>query len=805
MRLGLLLASFALLSTTNAAEITPPARDRFAQANAQEIPDFQRHVSPLLSRLGCNGRACHGSFQGQGGFQLSLFGYDFAADHQALMADSPSVGATRVNLAQPAESLILQKPTLAMDHEGGERFSKDGWEYRLLVRWIEAGARRTSQEQPLLHLEADPPELTFAAPGEHQALRIIARWEDGTAEDVTCLCRFQTNDDALAEVSPEGHVTAVGRGDSHIIVFYDNGVLAIPVLIPVTDKSGVRYPLATSRTRVDEFIVAKLRTLGVAPSELCTDAEFLRRASLDITGTLPVSAEVEAFLKDVSTDKRERKIDELLDRPTYAAWWANRFCDYTGCNPMRQDGGQQTAVQWYMWMYARLRENTPYDDLAARIILATGREPGQSYEEYAREMSSYYRDQNPADFSQRRTMPHYWTRQTVAKPQEKALAFAHSFLGIRLQCAECHKHPFDRWTQNDFREFCNLFSGVQYGVRSDAQNAFQQLVNASGAKMNSGGMSMEMMAMAEDGRTIPWRELFVTPRATPLKRVLQHDLPGDTTDASTIEERSQQLDPRKPLMDWLRQADNPYFARVLVNRVWAGYFHRGLIEPTDDLNLANPASNEPLLDYLVRGFIKHKYDLKWLHREIATSDAYQRSWRPNETNAQDRRNYSRFIPRRLPAEVLYDALKQATAAEGNEEHVRLDLTTRAIGHLSMRMAGTYTMHVFGKPTRATNCDCERTNAPSLLQSIFMQNDPLVSMRLEESPWLAEIGATEVATPPVEVASLVRAAYLRTVSRPPTDEEATRASAHVNSASSVAEGMGDLIWALFNSKEFLLNH
>jgi hypothetical protein len=799
MRYGLLIVGVLLALPLGAAEVSLPVNERFASAEVRETPDFQRHVSPLLSRLGCNGRACHGSFQGQGGFQLSLFGYDFAVDHQALLASSQNLGRPRVDRSRPTESLILQKPTLSIDHEGGEIFAKTGWEYRLLSRWIEAGAKRGSREQRLLRLEADPPELTFAKPGEGRQLRIVARWEDGTIEDVTCLCRFQTNDDGLATVSPAGHVSAVGRGDSHVIVFYDNGVLAIPVLIPVTDRVGGNYPVVATPTRVDELIVAKLRTLGIVPAELCTDAEFLRRSSLDITGTLPTASEVEAFLADPSTDKRQRKIDELLDRPGYAAWWANRFCDYTGCNATRQDGGQQTAVQWYMWIFARLRENTPYDEMAARIVLATGREPGQSYGDYAREMSSYYREIAPADFSQRRTMPHFWTRQTVTKPQEKALSFAHSFLGIRLQCAECHKHPFDRWTQSDFREFSNLFSAVQYGVRSDAQGEFQQLIQASGAKMQNGGMSMEMMAMAEDGRAIPWRELFVSPRSTPLTRVLQHDLPADEPGTPAA------YDPRQPLMDWLRQSDNPYFARVLVNRVWAGYFHRGLIEPTDDLNPANPASNEPLLDYLVRGFLKHEFDLKWLHREITSSDAYQRSWRPNETNTLDRRNYSRFVPRRLPAEVLYDALKQATVADSEQDKVRTDLATRAIGHLSMRMSGTYTMHVFGKPMRATNCDCERTNTPSLLQAIFMQNDPLVSMRLSESGWLAEIAAQGEGSKPVDTANLIRTTYLRTVCRPPTAEEIARAQTHVAEASSTAEGIGDLVWALFNSKEFLLNH
>jgi hypothetical protein len=259
-------------------------------------------------------------------------------------------------------------------------------------------------------------------------------------------------------------------------------------------------------------------------------------------------------------------------------------------------------------------------------------------------------------------------------------------------------------------------------------------------------------------------------------------------------------DARQTLMAWLRRADNPYFARVLVNRVWAGYFHRGIVEPTDDLNPANPAGNEGLLDYLASGFVKHAYDLKWLHREIARSDTYQRSWRPNATNEQDRRNFSRAIPRRLPAEVFYDALKQVAAGQSQQEQVRSDLSRRAIGHLSMRMAGTYAMHVFGKPERATNCDCERSSSPSLLQAIFTQNDPLVHMRLSEG-WLAEIASA----PSVENEVVARSAYLRALSRPPTRPESERACQHLAQAASHAEGLRDLLWALVNTKEFMLNH
>ncbi len=790
MRLASGLLIIICAAQAAAGDVVPPADQRFASDESPAAPDFQRHVVPLLGRLGCNGRACHGSFQGRGGFRLSLFGYDFQADHTALVTSQGDEGRPRIDLAAPAHSLILQKPTLAIDHEGGQRLKVGSWEYRLLQAWIAAGAKRDAAEHRLVKLRAEPEQLAFSKPGEAAELRIIAHWADGAQEDVTCLTRFQTNDDALASVTPAGRVLALGVGDSHVVAFYDNGVLAVPVLVPVSEQTGDRYPSVAAPTRIDELVVAKLRTLGIVPSERCSDAEFLRRASLDITGTLPLPAEVECFLADSAPGKRKRLIDALLERPAYAAWWANKFCDYTGCSPNQQsEAGQQLAVQWYMWIYARLRENVHYDELVRRIVLATSRRPGQSYAEYAAEMSSYLRERDPADFSQRDSMPHYWTRRTLAKPEDKALAVAHSFLGIRLQCAQCHKHPYDRWTQQDFQDFSRLFAAIKYEVPPQSKEAYQQLVKSLGGKAGNGGVNGEMLAMAEEGRTIPWRELHVAGGGGKPASILQEDVAG-------IESGG---DPRTVLMAWLARPENPYFARVLVNRVWAGYFHRGIIEPTDDLNPANPAVNEALLDYLARGLVEHDYDLAWLHREIANSDTYQRSWRPNQTNRLDRRNFSRAIPRRMPAEVFYDALKQVAAADDELAEVQTDLSRRAIGHLSMRMAGTYAMHVFGKPERAANCDCERTSSPTLLQSIFVQNDPLVQMRLSEEGWLIE------AAPQADPDGVIRSAYLRTLSRPPDTAELARARDHLAQAAAPADGLRDLVWALVNTKEFILNH
>lgn len=788
-----LLATTVLLGD----DVTPPASGRFLNADASEEPDFQRHVVPLLGRLGCNGRACHGSFQGRGGFRLSLFGYDFKMDHAGLTDQATSGSGSRIDRQAPGNSLILQKPSLAVDHEGGQRFEPDTWEHHLLKRWVESGARGVVRPLELERLDIEPKEIVFDNDAQPQRLRVVAVWKDGSREDVTCLCRFRTNDDSIVVVDRDGQLRSTGRGDTHVIAFYDNGVAAVPVMRAVSDVS--LDPGARPSTRVDALVEQKLHKLRISPSEVCTDAEFLRRVSIDLTGTLPTPSEVTDFLADESSDKRRRKIEELLDRPAYAAWWANKLCDFTGCNPTQQaELGQETSVQWYVWVFARLRENMPYDELIERIVLARGRDEGQSYDDYAAEVSAYFRDDSPADFAQRETMPHYWSRRTFSKPEDKALGFAHSFLGIRLQCAQCHKHPFAPWTQRDFQQFTAFFNNVQFGVTPEADGRYRQLAKQVGLNVrNKQGSPVrkDMLKHAQAGRTLPWRELYIAARSGATKLELLR--------SGTIELKPGD-DPRAPIMRWMRGPDNPWFARAFVNRVWAGYFNVGIIEPPDDLTPANPPSNPALLDWLTTTFIESGYDMKELHRQIVSSDTYQRSWRPNQTNRDDRRNFSRAIPRRIPAEVVYDGIKQAVAASDKQDEVRSDLSRRAIGHLSMRLAGTYAMHVFGKPERAVNCDCERVNQPTLLQSVFLQNDPLVEQRLESSGWAEEVAASESAGEARDLTEIIRLTWLRTVSREPTVAEVARARKHFAQTESLAEGTRDLLWALLNTKEFVLN-
>ena len=860
----LIILFLLLASPVRADDVVPgtirPASEQFAQRDTQVVPDFQRHVVPLLGRLGCNSAKCHGSFQGQGGFRLSLFGFDFQSDHSALQANASSDEGGRLKVNDPEGSLIVLKPTRQTDHEGGKRFEIGSWEHHLLLRWIESGARGAASEgdsqspqnevetdgiaffreavqpifedhcyechgfnsrkgnlsvasrhgllaggdsgpamkpgkpqasllmtaigysgeklqmppsgkladekiaalrkwiemgapwpdghdaapgetnQVLVDLHHEPKEILFREAGQSQQVRIIAEWEDGTREDVTGLARFQTNNDAVVRVSRDGLATATGEGDTHLIAFYDNGVAAIPVLRPY---AGVRSRVASAdvgkpvdANPIDTFINAKLDKLGLTPSERCTDAEFLRRVSIDMTATLPTPEEVLEFLGDKSADKRVRKIDELLKRPAYAAWWTNKLCDFTGCNPQsissllevaREDGYVKASL-WYDWIYERVEQNEPYDRLVAGIMLA---------------------DPSGRDNS----MPYFWTRQSLKEPKDTAMSVAHAFLGIQLQCAECHKHPFDQWTQADFNDFAQFFDSVTRTKRRSAAEEDQKL-----RLLRSGFVRLES---------------------------------GD--------------DPRQPVMNWMQNPQNPWFARAFVNRVWAGYFNRGIVDPPDQFTPANPPGNPQLLNWLASQFVENGYDMKWLHRQITSSQTYQRSWKPNETNRTDRRNFSRAIPRRLPAEVVYDAMKQVTAGPDEQDKVRGNLRRRASGHLSMRMAGTHAMKVFGKPDRAINCDCERVNEPTLLQAIFTQNDPLLRMRLADSGWIIEIEEAEAGGDRLNTTVLIDQVWLRTVGRLPTDAERERAVKHLAEAKSVSEGISDLLWVMMNSKEFMLNH
>ncbi len=886
----LLVCAPALAAKPDATGVIKSIDQRFASDGVEEVPSFRRHVLPLMGRLGCNGRACHGSFQGQGGLRLSLFGYDFDADVEALTKGEKP----RVDLKDPEKSLILQKPTMQIDHGGEERFKVGTWQHRVIHKWIASGATDNGKsESDFDYLEVIPREIVFKKPGEKVQLKVIAHWADGAQEDVTTICRFRTNDDATALVDETGVVSILGKGDTHVVAFYDNGVVPVQTMLPVSDLVGKKYPKVPTPTKIDALVVDKLKKLGVVPAELSTDDEFLRRVSLDLTGTPPTPSEIKAFLADPRGDKRVRKIEELINSPSYASWWATKLCDFTGNNDATFAENQnqirtKQGTQWYEWIERRVRENVAYDDIMEGIVLATSRKPGQSFEDYCEEMTSYYRSENPGDFTARETMPHYWARRNPSQPKDKALSFSYAFLGTRLQCAECHKHPFDQWTKQDFDQFTAFFKDITYNTRNEDKAAYRELEEAMGLgqKANNQEKQKALLETLSAGKLVPWREMYVNAaKATPSRkgdeknskgssRVLTPKLLGGDEVVA-----SEYGDPRKALMEWMRAKDNPYFARAFVNRVWATYFNVGVIEPPDDMNLANPPSNEPLLNYLTEEFVNHDYDMKWLHREIASSRTYQLSWQTNDTNLHDLKNFSHAVVRRLPAEVSYDAIYHATASNEAMAAMHADTKSRYIGvkgNVNYQRGGNvtangeaYALGLFGKSLRSTNCDCDRTNEPSLLQTMFLQNDSEIVKVLDRNDgWLKQIanagrseasrnsskeakrltarleeleaearelrkdkksdglkelkekidsakrdlarakGAQEEqdAAPPAALnrEELIVEAYLRTVGRLPNDREMKAASEYLSEMEDPIAGMKDLLWALLNTKEFIVN-
>jgi len=869
--------------------VLPPVTERFAVAieNIDETPDFQKHVVPLMGRLGCNGRACHGSFQGRGGFQLSLFGYDFKADHEALFDEK----SPRVDVDKPSRSKIIAKPTDEDNHEGGERYKEGTWEHHVILSWVKGGAKFDADNiAKLARVEITPKELLFEKKGQRTQLTATAVWEDGSREDVTPLCRFHSNDDQVATIDEDGLVTCTGPGDTHVVAAYDKAVSPVPVILPVSEFSGDNYPQTPAPTQIDKLVVQKLRKLGMKQSELASDAEFLRRVRLDLTGTLPSSKEVEEFLASKAKNKRAEKIDALLETPEYAAWWTTRLCDWTGNNsdqlvntsPMRNAPGSE----WYQWIEHRVSNNMPYDELAAGIVLGQSRRPGQSYGEYCKEMTELYA--KGGDYSDRPTLPYFWARRDFRQPEARAIGFAYTFLGIRIQCAQCHKHPFDQWSKNDFEQFQGFFNSVIASNTSRPEDrkeytALLEELGLNNKKLNNGERRKRIAAALENGKTVPFPEVYVGaprgPRNQKKNKNRKGARPAPTAKllGAEVVTLTKDSDPRQALMDWLRHEDNPYFARAFVNRVWANYFNVGIVNPPDDLSLANPPSNKPLLDYLTQGFLDNNFDMKWLHREIANSRTYQLTWKPNETNRQDERNFSRAVPRRLPAEVAYDAIKQAMASDTQIEEVNKTLEGRGIKIASSGQRynrnQSYALTVFGRSTRESNCDCDRSEDASLLQTVYRQNDAEVLQMLDarKISWIDQVasenkltnnarnngrkapknfrqvmqsyqkrlaklrksgdkkavaalvqkiaayrrkagvpdpkGAQDAKPAKAEVnaEALATQAYLRTLSRYPSDEELARSVKHIEESDDTLNGVRGLLWALVNTKEFIVNH
>jgi hypothetical protein len=698
---------------------------------ADEGPvNFTREVVPVLTRAGCNMGACHGAQHGKGGFRLSLFGFDPAFDRSQIVQ---SAKGRRVVLSAPERSILLLKPTHTMEHGGGERFTTRSRPYEILKNWLEDGAPAPGKAD--LHVRSLTvwPARRLMVHGEKQQVLVRATWSDGHTEDVTSTARFDALN-AIASVTPDGLITARGRGETHIMVRFGGQARVVQVTLPYAKPAAVVFPAANF---IDTKLAARWAELGLKPSPLCSDEDFLRRLHLDAIGTLPTPAQVRAFLADKKADKRTKAIDKVLERPEFVDYWALKWGDLLRINrDLLTDKGMWS---FHNWVRACLRDNRPVDRMVRDIITAEG--------------STF--TEGPANF--------YLTAQT---PTDWSESTAQVFLGVRLQCARCHHHPFEKWSQDDYYGMSAFF--VRLGTK------FSQEFGLFGSE--------RVVYLRSAGEQYhPRKGGLVKP----------HPLDGPVMDDP--------FDRRRKLAGWLTAKNNPFFARNVVNRFWAYTMGRGLVEPVDDLRATNPPSMPELLDALAVDFARNKFDLKHLLRTIFRSRAYQLSSLPAAGNRADVANvyHTRYTRKRLTAEQLADALDFATGTR--EKYPGLPLGTRAI-QLPDTKVRSFLLDTFGRPARQITCECERTMQPTIAQALHLLNGEFLNRKIESPTGRIARLLKAKAAP----ARLIEELYLATLSRRPGAEEQARALRWLKEAATLREGAADLLWVLVNRREFQFN-
>jgi hypothetical protein len=709
-------------------------------------PTFERDIQPILTKAGCNAGACHGKARGQNGFQLSLLAYDHDFDYNALVTEARG---RRVFPASPENSLLLKKATGQVPHGGGKKLPADGPDYRTLLNWVTAGAPRTPADAPkIVKITVSPPSKVMAFRETHQ-LRVTAHFSDGSTEDVTRLAAFSSSESVYAAVDANGLVTAGPiPGEAAIMARFMEKFVVCTVLIPM--PGAVHADVYTKLPRqnfIDGHAWAKLQQLRITPSAPAGDATFHRRAFLDVIGRLPTPDETRAFLADTDPKKREKLIDALLARPEYADFWANKWTDLLRPNPYHV--GMKATYNLDQWLRQSFRENKPYDRFVRELIAAKG-------STFTNGAVVMYRDRRD--------------------PAEITTMVSQLFLGVRLDCAKCHHHPFEVWGQDDFYSFAAFFGrigrkGVGISAPISGGEEAVYLGDGTGGRRRGGGAVKHPLTGKE-----------MTP--TPLL--------GQPLDIDP------EKDPRDVLAEWVTAPQNPYFARVIVNRVWADLMGRGIVDPVDDLRATNPPSNPELLDALAVDFRKNGCDLKKLIKTIATSYVYGLSTTPNDRNVGDTRNYSRHYRQRLRAEVLLDMVSDVTGVP--ETFDAMPPGSRAMEVWTARSQSPF-LDSFGRPDPNQDPPCERTTDTTVVQALHLMNSPNLHRKVT-----ADTGrCAELAKGKKTPAELADELYLLAYCRLPSDTERAAAVKRFEKPGATRrQAAEDLLWALVNTPEFVFN-
>jgi Protein of unknown function (DUF1549)/Protein of unknown function (DUF1553)/Bacterial Ig-like domain (group 2) len=703
---------------------------RVAQAAAQPPISFQRDVMPIFMKAGCNAGSCHGAARGKDNFRLSLFGFDPAGDYFRLTREQPE---RRLDLAIPSDCLLLEKATGQVPHSGGSPLKKGDANFQTLLSWLQSGAPADAGSVPTVEaIEVFPPAAVLAGEGQTQQLTVRAKYSDGADRDVTSLAVFSSSNDNSASVSGDGLVTAASRGEAFVMARYDTHTVGVPLIV-LPAALEFEWQDVPANNYIDEHVYAKLRRLRIQPSDICSDAEFIRRVSLDVCGVLPAPAETQAFIADSNPAKREALVDSLLARQEFVDVWVMKWSELLQIRSTPTVSYKATLL-YFDWLRQQVAGNVPVDQMVTELLTADGgtfSNPPTNYYEAERDRLK--------------------TAENVAQV----------FLGMRIQCAQCHNHPFDRWTMDDYYSFAAFFAQVR---RKQGGDPREQIIFNAGS-----GETKHPI----DGRAMAPKFLG-----------------GDEPEMGRRARRD-------VLAEWLTAPENPYFAKNLANMIWAHFFGRGIVHEVDDVRVSNPAVNAALLEALAHRLAEYEFDFRKLVRDICTSRTYQLSTRTNETNASDETNFSHAALRRIRAEILLDCIGQVTEKE--DKFTGLPLGARAV-EIADGNTATYFLTTFGRASRETVCSCEVKMEPNLGQALHLINGESVHEKVKQGGVVARL--LEAGKTPPEVLDEL---YLRCLSRPPTEDESKAINEQLTAAADSKAVLEDMFWALLNSREFIFNH